>query len=176
MTRHWYAVHTYSGFENKVMKHLEEAVRNRALEDKFGKILVPTEDVAEIRDGKKRVATKKIFPGYIIVEMELDDETWHLVKETPGVTGFVGSAHAPAPLTEEEVANILHHMEETEEQPRPKITFERGEKVKVIEGPFFNFTGTVAEINSERGRLKVMVDILGRQTAVELDFLQVEKQ
>lgn len=176
MAKRWYAVHTYSGFENKVKRHLEEAIRARGLEDRISEILVPTEDVAEIRDGRKRVATKKIFPGYIIIEMELDDETWHLVKETPGVTGFVGSAREPTPLTEEEIANIQKHMVETEEQPRPKITFERGEKVKVIEGPFYNFTGTVAEINSERGRLKVMVEILGRQTSVELDFLQVEKQ
>lgn len=175
MAKQWYAVHTYSGFENKVKRHLEDSINGLGLHDKISQILVPTEDVAEIRDGKKRVATKKIFPGYIIIEMELDDETRNLVVETPGVTGFVGSGRKPAALSPEEVANILHHMEETEETPRPKITFERGEKVKVIEGPFFNFTGTVAEINNERGRLKVMVDILGRQTSVELDFLQVEK-
>ena len=175
MAKHWYVVHTYSGFENKVKENIESTVRVDSLQEKISQVMIPTEEVIEIRDGKKTVSTQKIFPGYIIVEMEYDDDTWALVKNTPGVTGFVGTGRTPIPLSEEEVANIRAHMMSTEEKPRPKIVFEQGETVKVIEGPFFNFTGYVAEINEERGRLKVMVDILGRSTPVELDFLQVEK-
>ncbi|MDX9753812.1 MAG: transcription termination/antitermination protein NusG [bacterium] len=175
MAKHWYVVHTYSGFENKVRESIESTVRAEGREEEVSQILIPTEEVVEIRDGKKSVSTQKIFPGYIIVEMEYNDDTWALVKNTPGVTGFVGTGRTPIPLSEEEVANIQAHMMSTEDKPRHRIVFEVGETVKVIEGPFFNFTGYVAEINEERGRLKVMVDILGRSTPVELDFLQVEK-
>ncbi|MBD3267458.1 transcription termination/antitermination factor NusG [bacterium] len=175
MALKWYVVHTYSGFENKVKETIESTVRMEGVQDKITQILIPTEEVVEIRDGKKSVSTQKIFPGYIIVEMDYDDDTWALVKNTPGVTGFVGTGRVPVPLSEDEVANIQSHMLSTEDKPRPKIIFEVGETVKVIEGPFFNFTGYVADINEERGRLKVMVDILGRSTPVELDFLQVEK-
>lgn len=175
MAMNWYVVHTYSGFENKVKENIESTVRAEGLGDRIAQILIPTEEVVEIRDGKRSISTQKIFPGYVIVEMDYDDDTWALIKNTPGVTGFVGTGRTPVPLSEEEVKNIQSHMSETEDKPRPKIVFEVGEQVKVIEGPFFNFSGYVADINEERGRLKVMVDILGRSTPVELDFLQVEK-
>ena len=171
----WYVVHTYSGCEGKVRDSLRAACDAEGLQEEIVEILLPTEEVAEIKGGKKRVSTKKIYPGYIIVKMEMNDHNWHLIKNTPGVTGFVGPRREPTSLSDKEVENILKHMEETEESPRHKIVFESGERVKVIEGPFYNFTGYVAEINQERGRLKVMVDILGRSTPVELDFLQVEK-
>ena len=173
--KHWYVVHTYSGFEKKVKETLENIVESEKLTDVVSQVLIPTEEVAEIKNGKKRISTKKIFPGYIIVEMALNDDIWHIIKEIPGVTGFVGPGRAPVPLSQDEVNNILQHMEDTEEAPRPRISFEAGETVKVIEGPFYNFTGYVSEVNHDRGRLKVMVDILGRSTPVELDFLQVEK-
>jgi transcriptional antiterminator NusG len=176
MVKNWYVVHTYAGFENKVRENLEQTVRSQGLQEKITQVLIPTEEVVEIRDGRRSISTQKIFPGYVIVEMDFNDDTWFIVKNTPGVTGFVGSGRVPLPLSEEEVQNILSHMSETEEKPRPKVVFEAGERVKVIEGPFYNFTGYVSEINEERGRLKVMVDILGRSTPVELDFLQVEKQ
>ncbi|HOJ62459.1 MAG TPA: transcription termination/antitermination protein NusG [bacterium] len=175
MAKNWYVVHTYSGFENKVKENIEATVRTEGLSDRISQIIIPTEEVVEIRDGKKTYSSQKIFPGYIIIEMEQDEETWALIKNTPGVTGFVGTGRHPLPLSPEEVENIMAHMSATEDRPRPKVVFEVGEQLKVIEGPFYNFTGYVAEINEERGRLKVMVDILGRSTPVELDFLQVEK-
>lgn len=175
MALNWYAVHTYAGSENKVRESIEAAVRADGLEDRIVQILIPTEEVVEIRDGKRSISTQKMFPSYIIVQMDYDEETWSLIKNTPGVTGFVGPGRSPVPLSPDEVDNIMAHMTATEDKPRPKIVFETGETVKVIEGPFYNFTGYVAEINEERGRLKVMVDILGRSTPVELDFLQVEK-
>lgn len=172
----WFAVHTYSGYENKVRESLMNLVKgNVNLKEKIHEVLIPTEDVAEIRDGKKRISAKKLFPGYVIVEMELNDDTRMAVRNTPGVTGFVGPRRTPVPLTKEEVDHIMNRMIETEEKPRPKVVFETGQRVKVIEGPFFNFTGYVSDINEERGRVTVMVDILGRSTPVELDFLQVEK-
>ena len=176
MAMNWYVVHTYAGFENKVRENLEQTVKTQGLQDQIAQVLIPTEEVVEIRDGRRNISTQKIFPGYVIVEMDFNDETWFTVKNTPGVTGFVGSGRTPLPLSPEEVETIMHHMTATDEKPRPKIVFETGERVKVIEGPFYNFSGYVAEINEERGRLKVMVDILGRSTPVELDFLQVEKQ
>lgn len=176
MAKRWYVVHTYSGYENKVKEHLEQAQRGEtAAAKKLGQILIPTEDVAEIRDGRKTVSTKKMYPGYILVEMDMEDDSWYLVKNTPGVTGFVGTGRNPTPITEEEVDRIMHQMTETTESPRPKVTYDINERVRVIEGPFSNFSGTVADINHERGKLKVMIDILGRQTSVELDFLHVEK-
>jgi transcription termination/antitermination protein NusG len=171
----WYVVHTYSGCEAKVRDSLLAAVEADHLQEDVIEILVPTEEVAEIKGGKKRISTKKIYPGYIIANMKMNDTNWHLIRNTPNVTGFVGPSRQPTPLSEAEVADIMRHMQETEESPRQKIVFETGERVKVIEGPFFNFTGYVQEINQERGRLKVMVEILGRSTPVELDFLQVEK-
>lgn len=176
MTCRWYVVHTYAGCENKVKATLEQQIRMDDMEDVISQVMVPTEEVVEIRDGKRSISTQKIFPGYVIVEMDDDrDEGFAYVKNTPGVTGFVGPARRPVPLSESEVLSITSQMERTEEKPRPKVVFEVGERVKVIEGPFYNFSGYVAEINEERGRLKVMVDILGRSTPVELDFLQVEK-
>ncbi|NUN95230.1 MAG: transcription termination/antitermination factor NusG [Candidatus Omnitrophica bacterium] len=171
----WYAVHTYAGFENRVKESLDNAVRRDRLEDRIGQVIIPTEEFAEIKDGKKRISTRKIMPGYVLLEMILDEQTWGLVKETPGVSGFVGPAKAPTPLTEEEMKNILGMMEVSGEAPRPKITFEKGDRVKVIDGPFLNFAGTVSSINVERGRLTVMIEMLGRATPVELDFLQVER-
>ena len=171
----WYAVHTYASFENRVKESIETAVRKQKLESLVSKVVIPTEEVAEIKDGKKRVATRKIMPGYVLVEMILDEVTWALIKDTPGVSGFVGPGKSPTPLTEDEVRNILGMMEQSGEAPRPKVTFETGDRVKVIDGPFLNFSGTVAQINPERGRLTVMIEMLGRATPVELDFLQVEK-
>lgn len=173
--KQWYVVHTQAGMENKVRENIQSTVRSSGMEERITQVLIPTEEVVEIRDGKRSISTQKMFPNYVIVEMDYDDDTWALIKNTPGVTGFVGPGRKPVPLSEDEVKNILSHMNETEDKPRPKIVFEIGESVKVIDGPFFNFTGYVAEINEERGRLKVMVDILGRSTPVELDFLQVEK-
>lgn len=171
----WYAVHTYAGFENRVRESLVTVVRRDHLEEHFGEIVIPTEDVAEIKDGKKRIATRKIMPGYVLVELDLNEDTWAVVKETPGVSGFVGPSRAPTPLTQAEMDNIMGMIVETGEAPRPKISFETGDRVKVIDGPFLNFAGTVAQINVERGRLTVMIEMLGRATPVELDFLQVEK-
>ncbi len=171
----WYAIHVYSGFENRVREHIKNMMEDEGYTERILQILIPTEDVAEIKSGKKSVKTKKMFPGYIILEMILDDDTWYAIKNTPGVTGFVGPGRKPAALTDEEVASIMRRMKESEGTPRPQVVFERGEWVKVIDGPFLNFTGYISEINEEKGRLKVMVDILGRSTSVELDFLQVEK-
>lgn len=172
----WYAVHTYSGYENRVRGSLLNMVRSSpSLKEKILEVLIPTEEVAEIREGKKRVSSKKLFPGYVVVHMEMSDEMQTLVRATPGVTGFVGPRRSPVALTEDEVRHIVDRMSETEDKPRPKVVFECGEKVKVIEGPFESFTGYVSEINQDRGRVTVMVDILGRSTPVELDFLQVDK-
>lgn len=176
MPSHWYVVHTYAGCENKVKTSLEQQVRVDGMDHIVSQVMVPTEEVVEIRDGKRSISTQKIFPGYVIVEIDDEtDEGFAYVKNTPGVTGFVGPARKPIPLSDSEVTAIMSQMERSEEKPRPKVVFEVGERVKVIEGPFYNFSGYVAEINEERGRLKVMVDILGRSTPVELDFLQVEK-
>jgi transcriptional antiterminator NusG len=171
----WYVIHTYSGYENRVRDSLESLAEQQNLEDKFGKIFIPTEEVAEIKDGKKNITTKKVFPGYILMEMDLDDDIWYLVKNTPGVTGFVGPGRQPVPIPQEEVDEIVTKMEETGERPRPRISFETGTKVRIVEGPFQNFTGYISNIDNERGRLRIMVDILGRSTPVDLDFLQVEK-
>lgn len=176
MSSHWYVVHTYAGCENKVKTSIEQQVRVDGMDHIISQVMVPTEEVVEIREGKRSISTQKIYPGYVIVEIDDEtDEGFAYVKNTPGVTGFVGPGRKPIPLPDSEVATIMSQMERSEEKPRPKVVFEVGERVKVIEGPFYNFSGYVAEINEERGRLKVMVDILGRSTPVELDFLQVEK-
>jgi len=175
MTKNWYVVHTYSGFE----KFVAESIRQRALElnieDQFGQIIIPTEDVIEIKGGRKVVSTKRSYPGYILVEMEMSDENWHVVRETPKVTGFVGSGRKPSSLNRDEVGQIVEHMETTSEKPKPKHSFEKGEAVRIIDGPFFNFNGIVEEVNHEKNTLKVLVTIFGRSTPVELEFLQVEK-
>jgi len=175
MAKDWFVVHTYSGFE----KFVAESIRQRALElsiqDQIGKIIIPTEGIVEIKGGKKVVSTKRSYPGYILVEMEMNDENWHIIRETPKVTGFVGSGKQPTPLNKEEVKQIVEHMETTSEKPKPKHSFEKGEAVRIIDGPFFNFNGIVEEVNQERNTLKVLVTIFGRSTPVELEFLQVEK-
>lgn len=171
----WYGVHTYSGYENKVKQNLEERIRMLGMEDQFGDILVPSETVVELKNGERKTSTRKFFPGYILVHMELNSETWHVVKDTAKVTGFVGGATAPPPIPDAEVAKITARMEEGAERPRPKVEYEVGETVRVIDGPFLNFTGIVEDVKPDKGKLKVMVSIFGRVTPVELDFIQVEK-
>ncbi len=175
MALKWYAVQTYSGCENKVYDTLKNISKTKTMEGKIEDILIPTEEIAEIKDGKKKISTKKMFPGYVFIKMDIDEDSWEIVKSTPGVSKFVGTKNQAVPLTDREVEDMLRRMTESEEAPRPKIQFSEGERVKVVEGPFYNFSGVVSSINEERGRLTVMVDILGRQTPVELDFLQVEK-
>jgi transcriptional antiterminator NusG len=172
----WYVVHAYSNFENKVKASLEERVKLHGLEDKFGEIMVPTEEVVEMREGQKRRSERKFFPGYVLVQMELDEETWHLVKEVPKVLGFIGgSSDRPAPITDAEANSILNRVEEGVDKPRPKVLFEPGEVVRVIDGPFNDFSGVVENVNYDKSKLRVAVQILGRPTPVELDFGQVEK-
>jgi transcriptional antiterminator NusG len=177
MAMKWYVVHAYSGFENQVVKMLQERVRRAGLEEHFGEILVPTEEVVEMRDGRKRRSDRKFFPGYVLVHMEMTDETWHLVKNTPKVMGFIGgTSDRPAPITDKEADAILQRVQEGTDKPRPKILFEPGEMVRVIDGPFNDFSGVVEEVNYEKSRLKVSVLIFGRPTPVELEFGQVEKE
>lgn len=173
--KRWYIVHTYSGFEYKVADSLKSRVEAFGLEDKIGEVKVPTEPVIEMKGGKKITSERMFYPGYVLVEMELDEHTWHVVRATPRVTGFVGTGQSPTPLSDEEVDQILQRVEVAAEKPKPKLSFERSETVRIVDGPFTNFTGTVEEINPERNTLKVMVTIFGRATPVELDFLQVEK-
>jgi len=172
----WYVVHAYSGYEKKVMHALEERISLSALADSFGDIMVPTEEVLEMRAGQKRKSERKFFPGYVLVQMELTDETWHLVKDTPRVMGFIGgTAEKPAPITDREAENILQRVEEGQDQPTHKILYEPGEMVRVIDGPFNDFTGTVELVNYEKSRVRVAVSIFGRSTPVDLEFSQVEK-
>ncbi len=174
-TRNWYIIHTYSGFEKKVAETLKSRIEASGLHEQFGEIMVPTEDVIEMRGGKKVVTPKLFYPGYVLVEMGMNDDTWHLVRSTPRVTGFVGSGQKPSPLTFEEVDRIVHRVEVAAEHPKPKLDFEKGESVKITDGPFKDFTGLVDEVNDDRSTLRVMVTIFGRATPVELDFYQVEK-
>ncbi len=175
MTKQWYIIHTYSGFENKVAESLRQRADAFGMGDAIGQILVPTEDVVEMRDGKKVVSSKKFFPGYVLVHMEMSDNAWHVVKNTPKVTGFVGGGTRPVPISEEEVERIVNRVKEAVEKPKPKFDFRSGETVRIVDGPFANFTGLVEEINEDRSTLKVMVTIFGRSTPVELEFLQVER-
>ena len=176
MAMRWYVVHAYSGYEKKVATVLKERIELHGMQDQFGEILVPTEEVVEMRGGQKRKSERKFFPGYVLVEMELSDETWHLVKETPRVMGFIGGkADKPAPITEKEANAILQRVDESVDKPRPKIIFEPGEMVRVTDGPFNDFNGVVEEVNYEKSRLQVAVLIFGRSTPVELEFSQVEK-
>ena len=175
MSKNWYIIHTYSGFEKKVAETLKSRIEAEGLSEQFGQIMVPTEDVIEMRQGKKVVAPKLFYPGYVLVEMEMNDDTWHMVRSTPRVTGFVGSGQRPSPLTPEEVDRIVHKVEVAAEHPKPMLKFDRGESVKITDGPFRDFNGLVDEINDDRSTLRVMVTIFGRSTPVELDFYQVEK-
>lgn len=176
MAKRWYVVHAYSGFESQVKRSLEEAIKRAGMEEYFGDILVPTEEVVEMRAGQQRKSERKFFPGYVLVQMEMNDETWHLVKNTPRVMGFIGgTSDKPAPITDKEAEAILQRVQEGVEKPRPKVLFEPGEVVRVIDGPFADFNGVVEEVNYEKSRLRVAVLIFGRSTPVELEFGQVEK-
>lgn len=173
--RRWYIVHTYSGFEERVKETLLQRADALGMREAFGEVRIPMETVVELRGGKKRETQRKFFPGYILVEMEMSDAAWHVVRNTPKVTGFVGTGKKPTPLSQEEVDQILNQVVLAKEKPKPKYVFEKGELVKIIDGPFSNFSGVVEEINLDRNTLKVMVTIFGRHTPVELDFLQVQK-
>jgi len=176
MTMRWYVVHTYSGFEKAVVRSLKEHIRNAGMEAKFGEILVPTEEVVEMKSGQKRTSERKFFPGYVLVHMDMDDDSWHLVKNVPKVTGFIGgSGMKPTPITDKEAQAILQQVQEGVEKPRPKFSFQPGEQVRVVDGPFADFNGTVEDVNYEKSKLKVSVSIFGRMTPVELEFSQVEK-
>jgi transcriptional antiterminator NusG len=173
--KNWYIVHTYSGFEQKVAESLAQRVQAYGLQAEIGEILIPTEDVVEMRSGRKVVTPKRFFPGYILVEMNMSDHAWHVVKNTPKVTGFVGAGSKPTPLSKEEVDQILQQVKTAAEKPKPKYSFEKGDHVRINEGPFTSFNGVVDDVNLDKNTLKVMVTIFGRSTPVELDFLQVEK-
>lgn len=176
MSKKWYVVHAYSGFEKSVHRALQERIQRSGMQDQFGQILVPVEEVVEMKSGQKSISERKFFPGYVLVEMEMTDDTWHLVKNTAKVTGFVGgTATKPTPISEKEVQNILHQIQEGVEKPKPKVLFEVGEAVRVKEGPFTDFHGSVEEVNYDKNKLRVSVSIFGRATPVELDFSQVEK-
>jgi transcriptional antiterminator NusG len=171
----WYVVHTYSGFEQKAKLALQERIRQHKMEDSFSDILIPSENVIELVRGEKKTTSRKFFPGYMLVKMKLNDNTWHLVKNTSKITGFVGNATKPPAVPEEEVLRITNQMEQGTLKPRPKVEFEEGESVRVIDGPFVNFNGVVEEVKPDKGKLRVLVSIFGRSTPVELDFVQVEK-
>lgn len=176
MALRWYVVHAYSGFEAKVKSSLQEHVKLAGMEDLFGEILIPTEEVVEVRDGNKRKSERKFFPGYVLVQMEMNDETWHLVKDVPKVMGFIGGTKdKPAPISEKEAQAILNSVQEGSEKPKPKVLYEAGEVVRVIDGPFNDFNGVVEEVDYDKSRLKVAVSIFGRSTPVDLEFGQVEK-
>jgi transcriptional antiterminator NusG len=174
-TKHWYIIHTYSGFERKVAESLRTRADAFGFSEQIGQILIPEEEVVELRNGKKVTSKRLLYPGYVVVQMEMNDELWHRVKDTPRVTGFVGGGQTPIPLSADEINKMLYRQTTAAERPRPKMTFEKGELVRIIDGPFANFQGKVDEINPERNTLRVLVTIFGRATPVELDFLQVEK-
>jgi transcriptional antiterminator NusG len=171
----WYIIHSYSGFERKVKESLESRIQAFGLQDRIGKVLIPTESVTEVRGGKKYTSERMFYPGYVLVEMDMDDHVWHVVKSTPRVTGFVGTGQQPTPLSEEEVQHIVYRVGESRDKPKLKVKFEKNESVRITEGPFASFTGIVDEVNEDRETLKVMVTIFGRSTPVELEFNQVEK-
>ena len=176
MAKRWYVVHVYSGYEQQAVRSLQERIRHSGMEDKFGDILVPTEEVVEMRAGQKRKSDRKFFPGYVLIQMEMDEDTWHLVKEVPKVMGFIGgTSDRPAPISDKEAQQIMDRIQEGVERPKPKVLFEPGEVVRVTDGPFTDFSGVVEEVNYEKSRLRVAVTIFGRSTPVELEFGQVEK-
>ncbi|MDQ6677585.1 MAG: transcription termination/antitermination protein NusG [Acidobacteriota bacterium] len=174
-TKKWFIIHTYSGFENKVAESLRTRADAFGFSDKVGQILIPSEDVVELRNGKKVTSKRLVYPGYVLVELDMDDEMWHAVKNTPRVTGFVGGGTSPVPLSADEVNGILYRQQNAADRPRPKMSFEKNQDVRIVDGPFTNFSGKVDEVNPERNTLRVLVSIFGRATPVELDFLQVEK-
>jgi transcriptional antiterminator NusG len=175
MAKNWYVIHTYSGYEQKAKQALLENIKNSKMEECFEEVLIPSEDVVEMKKGVKKTTKRQFFPGYILVKMELNEKTWHLVKGTPKITGFVGGSMNPPVVPEEEVKRITRQIEEGTLKPKPKILFEKGEDIRVVNGPFATFTGIVDEVNGEKGKLRVMVSIFGRSTPIELDFTQVEK-
>ena len=175
MSLKWYIVHVYSGFENKVKLALDERIATSPHPEKFGEVLVPTEQVVELVKGKRKESSRKFYPGYILVQLDLDDETWHIVNDTAKVTGFLGGKEKPTPLSDEEAAQILNRMEAGKQKPKPKFYFEPGDEIRVVDGPFSNFNGTVDEVNPEKGKIRVLVSIFGRATPVELEFVQVIK-
>ena len=176
MALRWYVVHAYSGFEQQVIRSLDERIKLAGMEDKFGEILVPTEEVVEMRDGQKRKSSRKFFPGYVLIQMDMDDDSWHLVKDAPKVMGFIGgTSDKPAAITEKEADAILNRVQEGVEKPRPKVLFEPGEVIRINDGPFNDFNGVVEEVDYDKSRLRVEVSIFGRSTPVDLEFSQVEK-
>jgi transcriptional antiterminator NusG len=175
MAKKWYVVHTFSGYEQKAKAALEERIKTFGKQGLFGEILVPVEKVVELIKGKKKTSSRKFFPGYILVQMELNDETWHIVKETPKITGFVGGTTEPSPVSDEEVKAITQQMQEGAVKPKPRVLFSVGESVKVVDGPFADFNGVVEEVRPEKGKLRVLISIFGRATPVELEFVQVER-
>lgn len=175
MAHKWYIVHVYSGFENKVKTALEERAASSPHPEKFGEVLVPTEEIVELVKGKRKTSSRKFYPGYLLIRMELDDETWHIINSTAKVTGFVGGREKPAPISDEEAEQILNRMVAGKLKPQPKYFFEAGDEIRVIDGPFKNFNGTVEEVNPEKGKIRVLVSIFGRSTPVELEFVQVTK-
>jgi transcription termination/antitermination protein NusG len=175
LTLKWYIVHVYSGFESKVKAALEERIASIPNPEKFGEVLVPTEEIVELVKGKRKTSARKFYPGYILLKMELDDETWHVVNSTAKVSGFLGGRERPAPISDEEAEQIIKRMEAGKDKPQPKYFFESGDEIRVIDGPFKNFNGTVDEVNPEKGKIRVLVSIFGRATPVELEFVQVTK-
>ncbi|MBC8430331.1 MAG: transcription termination/antitermination protein NusG [Desulfobacterales bacterium] len=175
MALKWYIVHVYSGFESKVKAALEERMASIPNPEKFGEVLVPTEEIVELVKGKRKTSARKFYPGYILIKMELDDETWHVVNSTAKVSGFLGGRERPAPISDEEAEQIIKRMEAGKDKPQPKYFFESGDEIRVIDGPFKNFNGTVDEVNPEKGKIRVLVSIFGRATPVELEFVQVTK-
>ncbi|MBW2647521.1 MAG: transcription termination/antitermination protein NusG [Deltaproteobacteria bacterium] len=173
MAFRWYVIHTYSGFENKVKLALEEGIAASGMEEDFGDILIPEEDIVELVKGEKKTSKRKFFPGYVLIRMELNNDTWHIVKNTPKVTGFIGSKDKPSPVSDEDVQSLRTRIDEGTLKPKPKYKFEEGDHVKIIDGPFTNFDGVVDEVKPEKGKLRVIVSIFGRSTPVELDFIQV---
>lgn len=175
MDHKWYVIHTLTGQEDKVKANIETKIQEGGLKDKVFQVLIPTEQVSEVKDGKKKISLRKFFPGYILVEMDMDDDVWYVIRGIPGVTGFIGTKSKPTPLLDSEVNHIIKQSEEKKEKPTPKVIFEKGDSVKIIEGPFVNFSGTVEEVNPDKGKIKVMVSIFGRATPVEMEYWQVER-
>ncbi len=175
MSKQWYVIHTYSGYERKVKLSLEEQFEHSDSKELLGEIIIPTEEVVEVRKGKKKISSRKFFPGYILISVEMTQEIWYMIKNTPKVTGFLGGSQTPVPLSEAEIKSIMDQIKGESARPKPKFSFEKGEGVRVIEGPFVNFNGVVEEVNHDKGKVKVMVSIFGRATPVELEFPQIEK-